>query len=325
MVDDEGPTSLYSKAEMNAEFLNIDEVSEGSLAAVWSRPAEGFVLRSDVRRAEGTGRPDKWLVPNEGEWETVIPLRHPELLDRFRDIGQRPSELRVVGFANRYGFLGSPVSLNSISGGSLDGESLTDWRRHAGTVAALCYLWEYVDVENSKALAPFVEWYTDPLGVAFKVVTAKGRPDAELTAKMITARPYRSVAPAVPDDSFVDAVIIAEDGDRLGLLTSFRRGDTVAPTRQYLVWKVNQLLHAAGGISRIVTPDGDIWYFPQTLLAAILLRLQDMISGRRLPERDCRYWWGRKGRHRFKPTRKDKDFCNDSCRKLYKKGEPNGA
>ena len=104
------------------------------------------------------------------------------------------------------------------------------------------------------------------------------------------------------------------EADHGRLLSRWRYGDSVEPARYFIYRAVNEALR--GKIHRVCLPyqGKAIRYFPDSLIAAIYIRLQDRLAGKAAQERVCKN--ERCPQVTFVPKRRDQEYCSKSCRQM---------
>jgi len=272
-------------------------------------------------------------LPLGDDWTRYLVLLRPKLLTAFVDLGKDASRERILAFANEWGPLGQNEYIvhadfctppddpsSTVPSGSLLGASLNAWRFHACKVATLYQLWDWVRRGDAERLAPYIRWQKGKVNkVNIALVSVNGKPDAELSARWYIAPDDPGFtkltgAGALPPGSFGEACTLASatcDPDEV--LHCWERGDPVEPMRYYVIKSVNQAL--AGHFDREVLPNHNyaVRYFPDSLLAAVYLRLQDRIAGGVSREREClapgcpQRW--------FTPNHRRQKYCSTLCRK----------
>lgn len=307
------------EAVEDSSHFKPTEIQEGLLAAVWQRPVGGFSWRRDVF-AEGDKRQHgPWLVAREPvQWERYPILRRQRvLLDEFTALGSNATERRILRFANKYGPLGPGEMLKAKRGHPdtvLRGESIEMWRWHSSAVLTWRELIDRAERGEAARLSPFVVWQREPLGVGIRVAALDGRPTPKLAQMIHVSAAYSSMAPVIPSSAFVDyGMLISEERDPEQILPMLHAGDVIEPIRMYVTMRVNQML--SGHIERtILYPDRSIRYFPDSLQAAIYVRLQDYLTGSDLAESICAYPDCPRIDGRFTPSRRDQRYCSTECR-----------
>ncbi|MDO8614990.1 MAG: hypothetical protein Q7T33_04555 [Dehalococcoidia bacterium] len=291
-------------SEETSDFLEMDS----PLAGYWFKPDAGFEwARPGVPVYDERGQPvpDKgpWLVPRGDTGTRYAVLRRSRLLPAFADLGRNASPERVLTFANEWG----PLGQGECNVGKRSGASLNTWGAHARKVATLCHLWEWVRLGDTERLEPYIRWQSRPAMVSIALVSVNGLPDAGRSARMTGVG-------ALPPNSWGPVYTLASAShDPNGFLRQWEHGDPVEPMRYYVCQSVNQALE--GHINRAVLPyyGYAVRYFPDSLLSAVYLRLQDRIAGAVRQERQCTAPGCPQGR--FIPGRSDQQYCSNLCRK----------
>lgn len=303
-----------------AEALDLDR----PLAGFWQKPELGYEwIDWEVGPDEHfDGLPPDlgpWLIPKGREWIRYPILRRRRLLPVLVELGMKCTPERILTFANEWGSLGRGERVvPGRLGRGLSGASLGTWRSSAGMFSALWHLWEWVSREDRDQIAPFVRWERSPTRVIVSMIVRGGVPDRSLTRSLDPERGDVSLdafGGAAPGECLQGRfrVLTEASNDPWNLLTKWPTSDVFEPMRYYVAHSVNEALR--GGISRAVLPyvDYAVRYFPDSLLSAAYVLLQDHIAGGTAVERQCLAPFCPNG-GRFIPKRRDQRYCDSLCR-----------
>lgn len=294
---------------------------------------EGWDYQDEHYSALTVPQRGPWLVPRDGlnpVTRTIEVLNHPHRVEnpdllqvalhrRFARLANKrePSRQNAVRtFADRYGFIGrrreTLIRLEprpTFAPGDLwraEGETYARWLEGVFGIAAAVALWDHVQNGDSKTLDALFHW-ADPATADIRCVYREGR--------LSTFGEYQG------DDWHHGAGRI-EQRVRLNDIDSRPEigGDPIEAAREVLS---NVLMGALDGQ---VTPyvsrhaDGEFWYIPRTLQAALYLHLHREISGKSRQPILCPHC------DRFYvPTHGLQKYCSPQCRKLahyYRRSRP---
>ena len=268
----------------------LQDCTRGMFYCRFEVPEQGFSWDDAVRVAEfdedtSSEPPGPWLlapVPLNVEFPAryCFPLRTPDLHRRFSRL--RPTQARVLSFANRYGFLGVGRQLyrpGLEKQPILVGEDLDTWVGECVKLRALVELWDLVTTENREELRRYVTWRSDPCEVAIGF----GASSTGLLPELFKA--YR-----LEPRSIVRGGLLREARDRqdiphieMGwwrvahqqmrrgpeLLARWEFGDSLEPARYFVHHQINERLKGQTTVAVLPFLDGEIYSFPGTLLASL--------------------------------------------------------
>jgi ribosomal protein S27AE len=169
-------------------------------------------------------------------------------------------------------------------------------------------LWQLVKSSDVERLSDFVVWNSDYVAVQIPHVAGRLRPDLITLYETDLRRMLSELAD--PGDGMEQSVLAHKDRDPHGLRRRWTTDDPIEPVRYYVIREVNKALQ--GKVNRTVLPywDGNVYYVPASLLAAVYVAFQDEIIKGVRTERAC----ARCGSV-FTVRRKDKIYCSDNCAK----------
>lgn len=291
--------------------------SEGPFgtAGFLMRPAQGFNIVSglsplDPRATDSVDGQSgaRWLVPAGDGWERYPVTVRLALTDSFEKLALAPTEDAILGFANRWGWLGEPVPLRregqgevvpgSTESGLVEGERLAYWTHE------LLAFKERIDVLHAADVV--------------------ANSDAHLSRRVEAARSVLSSRIEWIDGGvrywgkretpFPERWILYPPGDRPeDLVGRFESGDVVGPARFQMFREINEILweHVHPGVPAF-TKTPVVRLFPQALIGAIYVRLLSDGLGVDARERQCRNC----GRY-FTHGNAKRRYCTDKCRMEY--------
>ena len=279
----------------------------------WAVPTAGFMWRADLRSVDpagpGTG---PWLVPAADRpvvaydllGATTLPALIADLLDDpspNQRAGGSTFQQRVLRFAKRWGWLGSPASVYPLDGGqALLAEPLSLWIDTARDVAALHALLEAVRTVE---------------GAARNASAAVRRASLYLSQHIVWAVDGRQVAYVGPMGVPHRVIASAEDPAGQVALASFKRGDLAQPARYYLHQTLNKRLRGRVHLATVMEGRPGLEIYPESLLAAVYLHLA-LAAGAVTPTlRLCRNPRCPNGGFFF-PRRRDQTACDKRCREM---------
>jgi hypothetical protein len=326
--------------------ISLQEQTLGSAYGVCSVAQGGYVWQSGLA-AEAPDDPGPWLVeanPVESEYQAYAVLRKQRLLSDFEQLAARPTDENIVQFAREYGPLDRPrqrtvtppsglLALGEALFGApaslalrrqCRGESLSTWRSELQTflevrevARALRELADLsVSPERERAARKTLE---DRFGwgrtwLAYWNPDQAGTPTGELPPGKRPPDLRRLTRAQSRWRRRVEAI------NRRGRWESRERyeleqvdiADLVAAGEFLVRYEINRRLEGRVHLTVTLTPNGTFKYAPDSLLGAIYLRLAREVVGADGPERQCDYC-----HLPFAQTRRDKRFCNQSCRDAF--------
>jgi len=319
------------------DTIRLEEATLGVYTGLLSAPRDGFRWVVGWRPAptgeaarDSRGNPG-WLIANDVAG-VIYRVRYSALrAERCRDLHRRFARLArarperqfdaILGFANKYGWLGSrddrclltPPHPNDTAttwdrtSETREGEPWELWADAVAEAAALVALWDLVCQDQRGTLDRFLTWSrTPPQSVSIRV----GWSEQGL------------IPPPVPYDADwrettwgTRGRVIADEASHFGAYR-FRRYpkmDTFDAIRLYLQDKVNA--HLWSGASLHIYDErerrGELLVCPHTLLATVYLHFAREMVGGKYPTAPCAY--SRCGGH-FVPSRSDQRYCSPTCK-----------
>ena len=192
-----------------------------------------------------------------------------------------PTQDAVMGFANRYGWLGLQDQPLEVDGKLHLAETLNSWGDNIGFMRILFDLHQNTRAENTKALGKVIHW---------------------------TDRNVQFI-----DDRGKAGGVIASADVNPALYESLRRGEILKPARHYLVMALNRHLAEKTELKFLYDNDQVVKVnMPLHLLGALWLQFGNAISGNR-EYRECA-WCGRDFEISPGVSRRDRKTCSTACR-----------
>lgn len=293
------------------------DMESGVTAGLWYVPVAGFSWHDDVRPLVQDGEldydnprdPGPWLVPSGDEARGYPPLRRAGLLEAFDTASNAPDADRILRFAEVYGHLGIPETLIPVKPTGNGGRALVGGRTTWG---------ESVGMWRGELLA----WRD--LRLLARAVYVLGHPDSSTSHQLGKARLH--ISQRVRWDSrggcsyhsrieylkfwsqWNERIYHPDDRDAEAVRQHLKGHDNYEAARLHLHRRVNKALE--GVVNAAVLPylDGEIRFFPASLLATLYMRFARELGGRRGSQRECEHC----GRV-FEARRRDQRFCNRNC------------
>jgi hypothetical protein len=334
------------KALNPPDRISLWEQTLGSAYGVCLVAKGGYVWNSGTAsEVPEDGGP--WLIeadPFESEYRAYAVLRKQRLLSDFEQLAARPTEVKIVQFAREYGPLDRPRQRTiTPSSGSVAlaaamfgvpasqavrwecrGESLLTWRTelqrflHVREIARALSELAYPSLSPQRERAAR-ETLEDRFGwgrawLGYWNPDQAGNPTGELPPRKRPPDPRRLTPAQAQWRHRVEAI------HRRGRwepretyeLEQVDRADLVAAGEFFVQYEINRRLEGRVHLAVTLTPSGTFKYAPDSLLGAIYLRLAREVVGADSPERHCDYC-----HLPFPQTRRDKRFCNQSCRDAF--------
>lgn len=309
---------MLNTSDKTSEFAAQAMEPDRPLAAFWMKPDAGyewFEWEYHDHLERQPNDPGPWLVPKGDDWARYPILRRRRLLPELVGLGRHCTPERILAFANEWGSLGRdermvPRNMSSAA-------SIRTWHQESAKLSVLWQLWEWARTGDAEKVAPYVRWFQRPTSVQIAMIARSGVPDEELTTKIYPTSGERtiSIKEAAPGELLWGPIqlLAGESYDQWGLLRKWKFGDSLGPIRYYVASEINKEL--LSHVSRTVLPflDYAIRYFPDSLLTAAYIQLQDHIAQGAAAERECLAPFCPNG-SRFIPRRRDQKFCNPQCR-----------
>ena len=271
----------------------------------WTVPDAGYEVtaaRFRLPNNKRSAKKDTFLIeriaPDSPTVTRYSPLVHETGL--FREFASlRPTdEKAIVGFANKFGWLGadpiyvhrtypsSKMPLSSLS--SAFGERITAWQSGVSTMKHLADLWDRAQERDHPGLTEFIRWDDDGRRVRY---------EGPLGFSTIAADNYPT--------------------DFLGYL---RVGDLIQPTLDFVRKNINKRLERHGTKSRLLWDPHyrrqSLHVIPDSLIAALWLQFARAVEGDKQYRQceQCKRWF-----EVAAEVREDAKFCRNACRsKAYR-------
>lgn len=313
---------MFERMKKRPELPDVFTLSEAqgpwASVGVGMVPVDGFQLRRGLRRwapmddTQDDGVED-WLVTDEdGGRRFPLSLQpdaytKPSIARQFERLGRSPTPARILAFANRYGFLGSPVDLidSDRKPGTthvpvsdlISGEAVSHWQEETARFRDARETWRRLrDLSEGGPqrqhdahayLMKRIHWSPDG--------HVRYQSEIETRAGVV---------------SFTRWVAVAADLEGGKLEGRFGHGDVAGPARLYVHWVVNE--HIRGHVSPAVPAFLErpaMRNFPDSLMAAIYLRFALDLVSPSSRESICDYC-----HLPFAQGRRDKVYCSKNCK-----------
>lgn len=275
----------------------------------WSVPKRGYrwAALSPISVDRGIEKQKRVLtdgLTTPAEYRRYAPLREESGLFRTFALETEISEGGILGFANKYGHLGGPVSIPVLTETSMlgSGETLDSWSREILELRHLVKLWEMVYSGDTAEIARRIQWNGES-GVEYD-----SDPGQAFGAKMppLTARSFTTIA-----SERIRQEMLAE------LLQRFQPGDVIAPARCLLQLRINENLNRCQTNARLFLDSGwtrlRLHIVPSGLIGCLWLQFAMAVSGDKQYRQcdDCARWYEIGGNQ---TARSDKRFCDGTCK-----------
>lgn len=238
------------------------------------------------------------------ESRRYAPLREESGLFRILALETEISEDGILGFANKYGHLGEPVSIPVLTEASMvgSGETLDSWSRETLELRHLVELWDMVCSGDTEEIARRIQWNEDP-GVEYD--SDPGQPRG---AKLppLTARNRVTIAGKHTRQEMLQE-----------LLQRFPPRDVIAPARCLLQLLINKNLNRLQTNARLLWDSGwtrlRLHIVPGSLIGCLWLQFAMAVSSEKRYRQcdDCARWYEAGGN---RTARSDKRFCDGTCK-----------
>ena len=314
---------------MRQKTLTFIDTTSGSYAFPWTVAIEGYKWLGDEYMTLSSGAPElagdsdpcdrraPWLV-GQGKYERIYAPLSKSKTDLHRRFAKLYTQESILGFANKYGLLGTGIErLYSralvYSGGSPEegqGESLDRWRTESSDLGSLLYIWDMVRRKDAGKLGQLFIWHNTGDGVNL----CKKR-EYNDEAREWRVYPW-SPATDSPTYGCSTQWLAARPAIAPHLLDRWKRGDVVEPARYYVIDEVNK--HLKGHVSPKILPyfENRVFLFPDSLLSALwIMFLMEVTDNIRLRQcQNCSEW------KEEKIGRRTAFYCSPACRqKAYYK------
>jgi len=271
----------------------------------WSVPDAGYEVIST--RGGPLNRPsekeERFLVEPLGDDSWIT--RYPPLTTQtglFREFTSLhpASEVEIVKFAGKYGWLGDPMQTHLLRAKpdepgivlssliKMFGERITAWQAEVATMEHLVRLWDAATKGDQEILAEFLTWDASGDGVRYV--------------------------------GFLGQTMIATTNYREEFFNNLNTGELVRPTLDFVRTRVNKLLDQRGLTNRLLWDPSyrrqKLHVVPTSLAAALWLQFAKTIEGDKEHRQceQCSRWF-----EVAAEKREDAKFCQNACRsKAYR-------
>ncbi|MFC1875172.1 hypothetical protein ACFLY3_03405 [Chloroflexota bacterium] len=244
--------------------------------------------------------PSKWMTIPERYY---LPLSIKTLHRQFANLATDNLKKEILGFANKYGFLGRTITLATPSqqkSAVVDGESLYLWCKEIEKFGVLLAIWDLIREKKAGKLGQFIIW-RNPDVVEIRLKWRYIDRQYELST-------WRRGENKVSGYGHIHE-IIANRKIRPDFFKQYKFGLAVGPAWYYLGWKINS--HLFGIHPKLFdfhVPQ--VLFIPEALLDALwllfMLEVQAKIKVARC--KHCGEW--------FEMERRSKAYCGNNCRRL---------
>jgi len=271
----------------------------------WSFPDAGYEVIST--KGGPLNRPsekeERFLVEPLGDDSWIT--RYPPLTTQtglFREFASLhpASEVEIVKFAGKYGWLGEPMQtlvhrakrgepgivMSSLS--KMFGERITAWQAEVATMEHLVHLWDAATKRDHATLKKFVTWEANGDGVWYEGILGQ--------------------------------TVVARTGHKEEFFNNLKTGELTRPILEFVRTKVTERLDRSGISNRLLWDPSyrrqSLHVVPESLVAALWLQFAKAIEGDKEYRQceQCNRWF-----EVAAEKREDAKFCQNACRsKAYR-------